>query len=169
MSSKAVAMAKVVGADLANETKQINEARKQAAESPEFQGAENKKTAFKNGARIFWQKLTSKQKVIIVGIPLFFFICIMAALENKTPSSSARLETRNNKWTDDQEVVTRGYLYITLLQGGVSLDTDKFNCMIRGFKKYYAAADVKRALERNESRTVEIADKCIANVNSYIN
>jgi len=81
MSGKAISMAKGIGADLASETKKINEARKQAAESDEIKGAQNKSAAIKTGVQIFWQKLTVKQKAITVGIPLFLFVCMMAIFE----------------------------------------------------------------------------------------
>ncbi|MEI8402063.1 MAG: hypothetical protein WCG12_14780 [Alcaligenaceae bacterium] len=90
ISSKAISMAKVVGTDLANEAKRINEARKQTVESEGFKGAENKKTALKNGAQIFWQKLTGKQKAIVIGAPLLLFIFLMAVFEDKSPAVSVR-------------------------------------------------------------------------------
>ena len=169
MSSKAVSMAKVVGAELANETKQINEARKQAKESDEFRGAENKKAAYQNAVKIFWQKLTKKQKAIVAGIPVLIVIFLMIAFEDKKSSSSTRPNSTTQRWTDDQEVVTRAMVLLFHQKAGVRLPTDMFNCNIRGLKKYYAAGDVMRAIERSESRALEIVDKCASNVNSYSN
>jgi len=96
ISSKAISMAKVVGTDLANETKKINEARKQTIESEGFKGAENKKTALKNGVQIFWQKLTGKQKAIVVGVPLVLLIFLMAVSEDKSPPVSVRSNPTNS-------------------------------------------------------------------------
>ena len=89
-------MAKVVGTDLANETKKINEARKQTVESEDVKGAINKKTALKNGAQIFWQKLTGKQKAIVVGVPLLLLIFLMAVSEDKSPPVSVRSNPTNS-------------------------------------------------------------------------
>jgi hypothetical protein len=82
MFSKAVSIAKIVGNELANEIKKINEARKQTVESTEFKGTESKKVAFKNGIQMFWKKLTAKQKVITLGVPIIFFIILISAFKN---------------------------------------------------------------------------------------
>ena len=68
--------------DLKEEFEKINEARKATAnEAKDFESTsklENSKVI----AQSFWSKLSSKQKGLFIGFPLFLFVCIMAILEN---------------------------------------------------------------------------------------
>jgi hypothetical protein len=82
-SSKAISIAKDVGADLASETKKINEARKEATEASDFKGAEDKKAAVKNGVLIFWSKLTKKQRLMVLSVPILLSFWIFSGGSSK--------------------------------------------------------------------------------------
>ena len=68
--------------DLKEEFEKINEARKATAnEAKDFESTsklENSKVI----AQSFWSKLSSKQKGLFIGFPLFLSVCFMAVLEN---------------------------------------------------------------------------------------
>jgi hypothetical protein len=67
--------------DLKEEFEKINEARKATAnEAKDFESTskiENSKVI----AQSFWSKLSSKQKGLFIGFPLFLFVCFMAIFE----------------------------------------------------------------------------------------
>lgn len=84
-SSKAVSIAKDVGADIASETKKINEARKEATEASDFKDAEDKKAAVKNGVLIFWSKLTTKQKLMVASVPLLLVLWLFSGGSGSKP------------------------------------------------------------------------------------
>ncbi len=90
-SSKAISIAKDVGADLASETKKINEARKEATEASDFKGAEDKKAAVKNGVLIFWAKLTKKQRLIVLSVPLLLSFWMFSGGSSTNPDLKAAL------------------------------------------------------------------------------
>lgn len=72
--------------DLKEEFEKINEARKATAnEAKDFESNSKLETS-KVVSLSFWSKLTSKQKLIFIALPLFFFVSIMAVLENSTIS-----------------------------------------------------------------------------------
>lgn len=69
--------------DLKDELNKINEARKETInETKDFESTsklENTKVATLS----FWSKLSSKQKLTLIGLPLFLFICLMTLFEKK--------------------------------------------------------------------------------------
>lgn len=73
--------------DLKEELEKINEARKATAnEAKDFESTsklENSKAV----ASSFWSKLSSKQKLIFIGLPVFLFVCLMALFEDKKPEN----------------------------------------------------------------------------------
>ena len=77
--------------DLKEELEKINEARKATAnEAKDFESTsklENSKAV----ASSFWSKLSSKQKSIFIGLPVFLFVCLMALFEESNSSSSKNL------------------------------------------------------------------------------
>ena len=81
--------------DLKEELEKINEARKATAnEAKDFESTsklENSKAV----ASSFWSKLSSKQKLIFIGLPVFLFVCLMALFEE---SDSSSLKKVSPKW-----------------------------------------------------------------------
>ena len=75
--------------DISKEARKINEARIQAAEQSNFKDAENKKTALLNAGLSFWSNLSSKQKWIFIGIPIFLFVGIMSIGESEQKAKNA--------------------------------------------------------------------------------
>ena len=77
--------------NLKEELEKINEARKATAhEAKDFESTsklENSKAV----ATSFWSKLSSKQKLIFIGLPVFLFVCLMALFEDTNSSSSKNL------------------------------------------------------------------------------
>lgn len=73
--------------DLKDELNKINEARKETVnETKDFESTsklENSKAV----ASSFWSKLSSIQKLIFIGLPLFLFVCLMALFEDKKPEN----------------------------------------------------------------------------------
>lgn len=82
------AVVKAAG-DITQEAKRINAARIQAAEQSNFKEAENKKTALLNAGLSFWSNLSSKQKGIFIGIPIFLFIGFMSIGESEQKTKNA--------------------------------------------------------------------------------
>lgn len=76
--------------DLKDELNKINEARKETVnEAKDFESTsklENSKAV----ASSFWSKLSSKQKLIFIGLPLFLFVCLMAIFEDKKPQNDSK-------------------------------------------------------------------------------
>jgi hypothetical protein len=76
--------------DLKEELEKINEARKATAnEAKDFESTsklENSKAV----ASSFWSKLSSKQKLIFIGLPVFLFVCLMAIFEDKKPQNDSK-------------------------------------------------------------------------------
>lgn len=78
--------------DLKDELNKINEARKETAnEAKDFESTSKLETS-KVAAFSFWSKLSSKQKLIIIGLPLFLFVCFMALFDNKYSVKDASAE-----------------------------------------------------------------------------
>lgn len=82
------AVVKAAG-EISKEARKINEARIQAAEQSNFKDAENKKTALLNAGLSFWSNLSSKQKWIFIGIPIFLFVGIMSIGESEQKAKNA--------------------------------------------------------------------------------
>lgn len=87
------AVVKAAG-NITQEAKEINEARIQAAEQSNLKEAENKKTAFINACLSFWSNLSGKQKGILIGIPLFLFVCFMSIRENEQKIQDSENRTK---------------------------------------------------------------------------
>lgn len=85
------AVVKAAG-NITQEVKKINEVRIQAAAQSNFKEAENKKTALMNASLSFWSNLSSKQKGIFIGIPLFLFLCLIVIFDNNYSIKNASAE-----------------------------------------------------------------------------
>lgn len=79
--------------DLKEELEKINEARIHATEQSNFKEAQNKKKAILNASLNFWLMLSSKQKGLFVGLPLFLLIFCMAIFGNNSYSNSEAISS----------------------------------------------------------------------------
>ena len=79
--------------DLKEELEKINEARIHATQQSNFKEAQNKKKAILNASLNFWLMLSSKQKGLVVGLPLLLLIFYMAIFVNKSYSNSEAISS----------------------------------------------------------------------------
>jgi ribosomal protein L32 len=161
LSTKTLSKAKEISADFANEAKKINETRRQVTDSVEYKNTSDKKEAIKNGLGLFWGNLTGKQKIIVLGVPFFLFISVMAIFESTE---------QDHVWSHAESARIRTIMFGLNLKAGVPLEGMTIGCELRGLKKYYSAVDAEKAIHNFEVGSLldKISSTCNKNKNSYI-
>jgi len=146
--------------DVKEELNKLNEARKTAAnETKDFEST-SKPEKLKVSALSFWSKLSSNQKLIFIGLPLFLFIGIMALLE----------EQSDNEWTfQDYKVVAVGVIAGNRQQimAGKGSHPETM-CLVRAIKSKYQVKDLRHKQAELASFMSKVIVKCRDNPYLYM-
>jgi hypothetical protein len=144
--------------DLKEELGKINEARKATAnEAKDFESNSKLETS-KVVALSFWSKLTTKQKTIFIGLPLFLFVIFMSIIENKNKENWSIPYAANFINTCATTIPVAGGYPITFC-----------TCAMLGVKKKYSMAehDALIGTSKYQPMLKSVFDNCKSNVKYY--